>query len=239
LLTGCIVQVPATVQTATPSYSTSWVEQVKLQIEKPAMGARVAAASPSSWHRIRLQVGRLDGTMPVMSKTVDPTDTEAMRRAFGNLSPGDGYFIQVGLIHLDAGGAEWEIGRGQLGGNGQSVRLNPGPNAVPIPIKPMVAGGYIDAVPTSLRRASTRTSSTIGASSIIVVDNGPSYQPIVDTYEPALPDYDDYNPSLVERDHDWDAPDESDDSESDESEEQDIEDTGDWTDLTSAYEILP
>lgn len=221
-LSGCVVRTPSSTGIA---YTTSWIEQIKVQVEPSPAGPRVAAA-PQSWHLIRLSVGRLDGSMPIATKTINPFDSKAGRRVLANLVPGSGYFIQASLIHKDAAGAEWEVARGQLGGDGESVHLNAGPNAVPIQVKPMVAGGVVSPTPSRYSEPSKRRSS--GSTSIVVIDTSDddedAWEPEEDTYDEA-PD--------AETIYDW----MDDEGDEDEEESERTDDTGDWLGVSSALKV--
>lgn len=232
-LAGCVVHVPATTAATAAAYSYSWIEQVKVQVEAPAAGPRVASA-PQSWHLIRLQVGRLDGSMPVLAKTINPYENDQARKGMTNLTPGEGYFIQASLIHRDPDGTEWEVARGQLGGDGESVRLNAGPNAVPILMKPMVAGGAVATSPSRLPTSPNRRSgSSRSSSTIIVLDPGSSddeteWEPSDDTYDEA---------PGAETIYDWMDQDDEEEAPAEERDEEEDEDTGDWFGVTSALKV--
>jgi hypothetical protein len=167
--TGCVMRVPPTAAAPPPApvYTTSWVEQIKLHIEQPSRGPRVAAKLPTSWHQVELSVGRLDGSVPVRKLTLDPFESQLSGRSLNSLVPGDDYWVQVDLVHIDASREAWVVGSGRLGGDGQIVRFHAGPNGLPIEVKPVVAGGRIDSAPTPLRRRSPAHAS----SSIIFVEN--------------------------------------------------------------------
>jgi hypothetical protein len=240
---GCVVRVPngvpATGPTAAaPTYATSWVERVKLQIERPAAGPRVASAGLQRWHRVQLTVGRLDGTQPPMTMTLDPFDQKPARGLEGFV-PGDDYWVQVNLVQVASSGAEWVVGSGRLGGAGQIVRFHAGPNGLPIPIRPAVAGGQLDPEPTPLRKksrssggsgsfilvgSSTSTStSTVIEESIVILDG--------DNEDGDEDESDDMDWLFGDDDEDDDADDEADDDTFTSDEDTSI---GDWLDSFSA-----
>lgn len=166
---GCVVRVPPTAAAPPPVYTSSWVEQIKLRIEQPSRGPRVASKLPTSWHQVELSVGRLDGSVPVRKLTLDPFESQLSGRSLNSLVPGDDYWVQVDLVHLDARREAWVVGSGRLGGDGRIVRFHAGPNGLPIEVKPVVAGGRIDSAPTPLRRRTPAHAS----SSIIFVESTP------------------------------------------------------------------
>jgi hypothetical protein len=175
---GCVVRVPPTAAAPPPApvYTSSWVEQIKLRIEQPSRGPRVAAKLPTSWHQVELSVGRLDGSVPVRKLTLDPFESQLSGRALNSLVPGDDYWVQVDLVHIDAGREAWVVGSGRLGGDGRIVRFHAGPNGLPIEVKPVVAGGRIDSAPTPLRRRtpSHASSSIIFVESTTIISGGSS-----------------------------------------------------------------
>jgi hypothetical protein len=239
-LGGCVVRVPGTVGAPAPRvYATSWVEQLKLQITPPTPGPRVAAAGSHSWHRVRLQVGRVDNAMPVLSRTLDPFEDSLGDFAAEGFAPGEGYWIRVALVHVGTGGVEWEVGSGMLGGQGQSVKFQPGPNAVPIPILPTVTGTQLDVSPTPLRRAArSRTSAsgvitigTGGSSGTVVVDDSDDTIDI----EPIL----DWLGDSGSDDGGWDDSESDDEGDSgSDAPEVDEDDMGDFAGTGAAYQVL-
>ncbi|MFP5501024.1 MAG: hypothetical protein ACLGIN_00955 [Candidatus Sericytochromatia bacterium] len=231
-LTGCVIHAPA--GPAATAYRSSWIEQVKLKIEPAATGPRVASAAPSSWHRVRVTVGRLDGAMPAATKTLDPFEDELGGQVLGSLQPGPGYWVQVDLVHLSGGGAEWVVGSGRLGGGGQSVLLHAGPNAVPIAVKPLVAGGRLDASPTPTTRRKTR----VRSGGVVIIDGGVFDESAPPSESPAVVE-DEEDLSLDWLFEEWDSADEEDWESSDEEDEEDdeaLEDLGDWLGGFSALE---
>lgn len=229
--TGCVMRVPPTAAAPAPApvYTNSWVEQIKLSIEQPSRGPRVASKLPSSWHQVELSVGRLDGGAPVRKLTLDPFESRLSGRSLNSLVPGDDYWVQVDLVHIDAGREAWVVGSGRLGGDGQIVRFHAGPNGLPIEVKPVVAGGRIDSAPTPLRRRSgTPTSSSIiFVESTTVISGG---TPVDDAPFPTPDAGIDW--VTVE---DEEAPDTDDEADRDDGDSDDDEGVlGDWLDTSSA-----
>jgi hypothetical protein len=228
--TGCVMRVPPTAAAPAPApvYTNSWVEQIKLSIAQPSRGPRVAAKLPSSWHQVELSVGRLDGSAPVRKLTLDPFESRLSGRSLNSLVPGDDYWVQVDLVHLDAGREAWVVGSGRLGGDGRIVRFHAGPNGLPIEVKPVVAGGRIDSAPTPLRRRSgTPTSSSIiFVEHTTVVSGGAVDDPTPDAGIDWVTVEDEEAPAT---DHEADR----DDGESDgDSDDEGV--LGDWLDASSA-----
>lgn len=236
LSTGCAVHVPTTTTTVAPSVtSASWVEQIKLSIEQPAQGPRVAAKLPSSWHRVELTVGRLDGTAPVRKLTLDPFESRLSGRSLDSVVPGDDYWVQVDLVHVDGGRDEWVVGSGRLGGGGQVVRFHAGPNGLPIVVKPVVAGSRLDTAPTPLkRRSSTRSSGIIyvETSSSTTISNFPSAEDEPVDAGDAIIDWLDDAEETEDEDDSWWSDEGDDSAESSYDEDEGV--LGDWIGTSSA-----
>lgn len=238
---GCVMEVPGTASgrsgAATASYTSSWIEQIKLRLAPAAAGPRLASADTQRWHRLRLTLGRLDQSIQPTSVTVDPTEHRSMLERLGTFTPGPGYWVDVELLHVGSGGAESVVGYGRLGGDGQSVMLHAGPNAVPIEVAPTVPGVRLDASPTTLKRRARLRHETV------VIVEGPRGSAEIED-GPLSRDWEE------DLEFDWGTAEEADDSDEDEESEvgsdeesedsddedwEDLGDFGDWLDAASAF----
>lgn len=235
LASGCAVRVPNATSggASAPVYTNSWVERIKLRIEQPSRGARVASTTPTSWHRVNLTVGRLDGAAPVRVLSLDPFESELSARTLNDVVPGADYFVRVDLVHLSRG-EEWVVGSGRLGGDGQVVRFNPGPNGLPIEVRPVVAGAVLDMAPTPVqkRRSSSRASGIVVVSSSTASTLPAASEPLDEgDDDEALIDW------ILGGDDDWGTYGEYDDDEgggSDESDDESEGVLGDWLDRSAS-----